>query len=285
MVFRTRQFGKAVTNPAIAAVLLLAPLLTESSAERPPMSHIRLEQSLRKAPPAPATESLCASAFDSAPHAMALMDSDGGILHANRAWCELLGFSKTELRLLTLSAITHPDDIATEAEQRQRLASSQIPRYELVQRCQRKDRVDIWVRLSVSATREAEGRPCNFVAQLENVPPYNFSGNGKGADAGLARFRDATLAAVHEIGNTLTPLMLNTEMLVEKSRDSGSEISESAEQIFKAARRIAFTLRRVWGIHEVQPVAYLGESRMLDLRLLPPRIELSSGDYPPADVA
>jgi len=79
--------------------------------------------------------------------------------------------------------------------------------------------------------------------------------------------------------------MMNTEMLVEQTASSESEISESAKQIFKAARRIAFTLRRVCGIGEVQPVAYLGQNRMLDLRLLRPRLSTGSEEPPPADVA
>lgn len=245
------------------------------------MSHIRLEQSHRQFP-ASESESLYADAFDDAPHAMALLAGDGAILHANRAWCEMLGFTRTELRLMTLSAITHPDDIDTEAEQRHRLATSRIPRFELIQRCIRKDGVTLWVRLSLSATSRANGRVRHFVAELGNVSPHHSSVSADGVVAGHDRFRDATLAAVHEIGNTLTPLMLNTEMLVEQSRESGSEISESAGQIFKAARRIAFTLRRVWGIEEPQPVAYIGQSRMLDLRLLPPRPRSSSEEPPPA---
>lgn len=68
---------------------------------------------------------------------------------------------------------------------------------------------------------------------------------------------------MHEIGNTLTPLMVNTELIVEQSRSK--PIREFAKEIFKAARRIAFTLRRLRKIEGVQPVAYLGEERMLDL--------------------
>jgi hypothetical protein len=57
-------------------------------------------------------------------------------------------------------------------------------------------------------------------------------------------------------------------MIIEETKRT--DIRESAHQIFKAARRIAFTLRRLRGTQDVQPVAYLGESRMLDLRLVPP---------------
>jgi hypothetical protein len=62
--------------------------------------------------------------------------------------------------------------------------------------------------------------------------------------------------------------MLNAEMIIEETKRT--DIRESAHQIFKAARRIAFTLRRLRGTQDIQPVAYLGESRMLDLRLVAP---------------
>lgn len=213
---------------------------------------------------------------------MALLAEDESILHANRAFCYMLGYSRLELRARKLNSITHPDDCAAQAEQRCRLHSSEISRYAVVQRCVRNDGGTVWVRLSVSSMRIGPGRPINFVAQLEKVPPTHLSENGGAADVEASRFRDATLSAMHEIGNSLTPLMLNTEMLVEQTGSSGSEISESARQIFKAARRIAFTLRRVCGIEDVRSAARLSESRILDLRLLPPRPLPTTEESPPA---
>jgi PAS domain S-box-containing protein len=199
---------------------------------------------------------------------MALLATDGSVLNANRALCHLLGYSIKELRSLNLDAITHPDDVGTEVEQRHRLASSDISRYELVQRCVRKDRTVMWLRLSVAATRTTSGVLQNFVAQLESVPSHYLPHQDDLPEADISGFKDAAHAAMHEIANSLTPLMLNTEMLVEQS--TGSPARESAHEIFKAARRIAFALRRVWGIQDVEPVAYVGENRMLDLRLVAP---------------
>jgi len=105
--------------------------------------------------------------------------------------------------------------------------------------------------------------------QVEAVsPPHCAEGHEVDAQY-LSRFGDATLSAMHEIGNTLTPLMMNAELIVEQSM--GEPISEFAHEIFKAARRIAFTLRRLRKIDDSQPVAYLGSHRMLDLRMVPPR--------------
>ncbi len=211
---------------------------------------------------------LFADAFENAPNAMAIVAADGCIIQANRSLCRMLGFTKNELQALSSSSITHPDDLQTEVEQNRRLAAADIGRYELVQRYVRKDGQMIWVRLSVSATRRNSGGPAYFIAQVESVPPQDSADAGDSHDAWLARFADATLSAFHEIGNSLTPLMLNAEMILEESKRV--DIRESAHQIFKAARRIAFTLRRLRSLQDGQPVAYLGQSRMLDLRMVAP---------------
>jgi len=199
---------------------------------------------------------------------MALIAVDGSIMRANRSLCRMLGFTRNELHALNSSDITHSDDLQTEVEQKRRLAAADIGRYELLQRYVRKDGETIWVRLSVSATRRNPGGPAYFITQVESVAPHNSADAGDSHDALLARFGDATRSAFHEIGNSLTPLMLNAEMIVEESKRG--DIRESAYQIFKAARRIAFTLRRLHSIQDVQPVAYLGQSRMLDLRMVAP---------------
>jgi PAS domain S-box-containing protein len=245
------------------------------------VSHIRLEPTLRKAPASPESDSLYAFAFDDAAHAMALLAEDESILHANRAFCNILGYSRRQLRDRKLSSLTHPDDCVAQAEQRLRLQSSEPSRYTVIQRCIGNDGGSVWVRLSVSTMRIGPGKPVNFVAQLEKLPPTALSDNGNAGDAEATRFRDATLSAMHEIGNSLTPLMMNTEMLVEQTESSESEISESARQIFKAARRIVFTLRRVCGIEDVHSAPRLAE-RNLDLRLLRPRPPANPEESPPA---
>jgi PAS domain S-box-containing protein len=212
-------------------------------------------------------EQLFAAAFENAPYAMALISADGGIVQCNRNLCRMLGFSRSELCALTAGDIVHPDDVETEREQRNRLAAADIGRYDLVQRFVRKDLQTLWARVSVSAVRGSSPEAAFFVAHLEPVPPHNCS-DAEANGAWYAHLGEATLAAIHEIGNSLTPLMLNTEMLVEQS--NSEEISQSAHGIFKAARRIAFALRRLRRVQDPQKVAYVGENRMLDLRIVAP---------------
>jgi PAS domain S-box-containing protein len=209
-------------------------------------------------------EWLLADAFEHAPNGMALLDRDGTIYHASSALCDILGYRRSELAGLGLSEITHSDDAETEAEQRKRLRNSEIDRYQLVERLIRKDGAAAWVLLSVSVCRRASGFPEYYVVQVENAGPHVSIGDRAAPDA-LAHYVGE---AVHEIGNTLTPLMVNTQLIVEQAKTG--EISDSAQVIFNAARRIAFTLRRLRGIKDLQPVAYLGQGRMLDLRTVAP---------------
>ncbi|HJQ09440.1 MAG TPA: PAS domain S-box protein [Gemmatimonadaceae bacterium] len=218
-------------------------------------------------------------AFENAPHAMALVGADGTMLSVNRALCLMLGYDRNALVDRNVGAITHPDDLLTEWEQRQRLARADIGRYELVQRYLRENGEPLWVRLSVSATRRPSSQLAHFIVQAEAVAAPRCVALDDDADAQwLRRFGDATLSAIHEIGNTLTPLMMNTELIVEQSRNE--PIREFAHEVFKAARRIAFTLRRLRRIDDDQPVAYLGEDRMLDLRLVAPDPQRRDGEQP-----
>ncbi len=231
------------------------------------MARIRAEKTLHISPAQLADEWLFADAFEHAPNGMAILDNDGRITQANIALCTILGFSRAELLGLSSSRVTHADDLETEAEQRRRLHSGDIDRYQLVQRFLRKNGEATWVLMSVSVRRRTSDLPEYYVLQVESADGHLSVANGTDFDALVDRVGEA----MHEIGNTLTPLMVNTELIVAQSKTG--DICDSALVIFKAARRIAFTLRRLRGLTDSQAVAYLGPDRMLDLRMVAPPTE------------
>src|SRR6202044_1081078 len=65
----------------------------------------RAEETLR------ISEDLFAGAFEHAPIGLALTSPDGRWLKVNRALCDLVGYSESELLARTFRDITHPDDI------------------------------------------------------------------------------------------------------------------------------------------------------------------------------
>jgi len=202
-----------------------------------------------------------ADAFEHAPNGIALLDSDGSIAQANIAFCEILGFGRSELLGKALTKITHPDDADAEAEQRTRLAVGEIDRYQLAERLIREDGSATWVLLSASAFRETSGSAEYYVIQVESAGEHLPIKRGAAPDALTYRVGEA----LHEIGNALTPLMVNTQLIVEQSKSD--DISDLARVIFNAARRIAFTLRRLRDIEVSESIASSGKGRMIDLRM------------------
>jgi PAS domain S-box-containing protein len=206
---------------------------------------------------------------------MAVVTQSGAVVRANRSLCQMLGYPRSELQALSCAHITHADDFQTDDQQRRRLAAADIGRYELVLRYVRKDGGSMWVRLAVAATQYGQAGNAHLIAVIEPVSaPVTRAGGTD--ESWLRQFGDSALSAVHEIGNSLTPLMLNTEMILEHANKQ--ELRDSAHQIFKAARRIAFTLRRLRGLEIAPGVAYVGQSRMLDLRLIAPPEPRPEGD-------
>lgn len=81
------------------------------------------EQALRE------SEEKFANAFRQSPHGMAFVDPGGKFIKANRALCDMLGYTESELMELHFADITHPDDVATDLDQLKRLVSQEIGSY------------------------------------------------------------------------------------------------------------------------------------------------------------
>ncbi len=108
-------------------------------------------------------------AFDDAPIGMGLVRPDGRWLRANRTLTEITGYSEEQLLELTFQDITHPDDLDADLDSAARLLAGETRSYQVEKRYLRSDGQTIWVRLSVSLVRGADGEPLHFVSQIEDV--------------------------------------------------------------------------------------------------------------------
>jgi PAS domain S-box-containing protein len=106
---------------------------------------------------------------DEAPIGMALVALDGHFVRVNRALCEIIGYSSTELTELAFQDITHPDDLDVDVAARGQLARGDIHRYDREKRYVRKDGTTVDVLLSVSILRSRDGAPLYFISQIEDI--------------------------------------------------------------------------------------------------------------------
>ncbi len=100
--------------------------------------------------------------FQQAQAGMAFTTLDGHITTVNPAFCELVGFTETELKTLSLVDITHADDEATlETAMHQMLTGDEEGR-RLEQRYTRKDGEHVWVDLTMRLVWSTDHKPLYF---------------------------------------------------------------------------------------------------------------------------
>lgn len=110
-----------------------------------------------------------ANAFELAPLGMALVATDGTVLRVNRALCEMLGYSENEMLALRTNEVTHPDDMAGEQRQVEELLEGRIDSFRIEKRYLHKDGQIVWALLSVSLIRDEDGRPTQFISQIQDI--------------------------------------------------------------------------------------------------------------------
>ena len=107
--------------------------------------------------------------FELAPTGMTLAALDGTLLRANRAYCEMLGYTETELQKVTFLEITHADDIAINCDLMQKLLNGEIPHYQFEKRYFAKDGRIVHVILESSLVRDPSGNPSHFIGQAVDI--------------------------------------------------------------------------------------------------------------------
>ncbi|HST33747.1 MAG TPA: EAL domain-containing protein [Solirubrobacteraceae bacterium] len=121
----------------------------------------------------PIGEGLLRSSFEDAPIGIALVSieasSEGCVLRANRALCELTGHSPKELATANVHELIHPDDAATDRAAMARLHAAEIDHFHLEQRMLHSERHVVWVAVDVSLGRDAAGRPLYCIRQLQDI--------------------------------------------------------------------------------------------------------------------
>ncbi|MGO9243389.1 MAG: PAS domain S-box protein [Verrucomicrobiia bacterium] len=107
--------------------------------------------------------------FEYAAIGMALGALDGRWLKANRAMCELVGYTAEELSRMTFRDITHPDDVQACLEYLPELLAGKFHTYQLEKRYLHKCGHIIWVLASVSLVRDASGQPLHVIVQSQDI--------------------------------------------------------------------------------------------------------------------
>jgi diguanylate cyclase (GGDEF)-like protein/PAS domain S-box-containing protein len=107
--------------------------------------------------------------FDSAGTAIAFADASGHLLSVNDAFARLVGYDRTGLIGMNFGAFTHPDDLAHEKKMIADLVAGRSNHFRIEKRYIRRDGRELWVDVTVSAPRNADGTAAYLVGVVTDI--------------------------------------------------------------------------------------------------------------------
>jgi PAS domain S-box-containing protein len=123
----------------------------------------QVEQALR------VSESHYRAIFDHANVGIAEVDDCARFVAANDRACEILGYSRAELLGMTARELTLPDDRQRTDDFNAQLIDGRVDRSEYEKRCRRRDGALVWVLITASAIRDANGRFLRAIATILDI--------------------------------------------------------------------------------------------------------------------
>ena len=115
------------------------------------------------------SEELFRLSFEHAPFAMALISLDGRYERVNPAMCALTGYTATELVQLSISDITHPDDVADDLAAVTALVAGERESVVLEKRYLTATGDCVWAAKSATLMRKEDGTPRYIISQLRDI--------------------------------------------------------------------------------------------------------------------
>jgi diguanylate cyclase (GGDEF)-like protein/PAS domain S-box-containing protein len=108
--------------------------------------------------------------FEQAAVGVAQIDSASGrFLAINRKYCEIVGYSEAQMLQMDFARITHPDDLAEDIANMERLKAGQIHDFEMEKRYFHQDGRIVWVKLTVSPMWAPGEPPDRHIAIIEDI--------------------------------------------------------------------------------------------------------------------
>ncbi|MEO8512414.1 MAG: PAS domain S-box protein [Ignavibacteria bacterium] len=107
--------------------------------------------------------------FDNAPIGMALNDLNKSFLKVNKAYCDIVGYSKSELLTMTFDDISHPDDNFGYEKRFEETFSDDKSNFHIEKRYIHKSGKTVYVDLRLNILRDINGKPYQHIAQVVDI--------------------------------------------------------------------------------------------------------------------
>jgi diguanylate cyclase (GGDEF)-like protein/PAS domain S-box-containing protein len=148
---------RCFTRDHLATLEIMAGFIAEA------MAHAAAHEESQRA------AALFEGAFRHAATGMALVARNGEFVRVNDALCEIVGYSREDLLALNMLALTNTHGVGEDLEQLGRLEAREIEAYELEKRTTHRQGHWIWLHVTITAARDAQGGVLHYVAQVQDI--------------------------------------------------------------------------------------------------------------------
>ncbi len=115
------------------------------------------------------SEALFRNYFELAMVGCAITSIEKGILAVNDQFCQMLGYPREELAKMTWAQLTHPDDVAADVAEFNRLLAGEIDSYTLDKRFLHKSGQEVFTTIAVRCVRHPDGSPDYVVGMAMDI--------------------------------------------------------------------------------------------------------------------
>ena len=239
-------------------------------------ARVEAERALRE------SDELLRHAFDSGASGMALGTLDGRFIRVNQAFASMLGYEPQDLAGVDTTAVTAPDDRNALVEPLDRMARGDLAKFHADKRFLHRDGHEVWTRVDLALTRDADGEPRMVVAHiLDTSRSRELESRLRQAEKMEAIGRLAGGVA-HDFNNLLG-VVLNYSAFVAEELGSDHACTADVREIIKAGRRGAALTRQLLTFSRLdvpRTEVLLVNDAVLELepllrKLIPENIELS----------
>jgi PAS domain S-box-containing protein len=210
--------------------------------------------------------------FDDAPIGITLVRKpDCRFFMVNRAFCEILGYTESELRTLNLFDINHPEDLETETPYFKQVIQGDIDSYQLEKRYIKKNQEICWVKLTATVIRNEIGEILYELGMVEDITERKRAEaeirNAIEKERELCELRSRFVTTVsHEFRTPLSIIILSARLL---ERFPHQATEEKKREYFARIQAAAKNMT-----HLLDDVLFIGKAEAKKLQFNPAPLDL-----------
>lgn len=173
--------------------------------------------------------------FTGAAIGMAILGLDGEFLEVNSALQSMLGYTESQLRSMTLTQVTHPDDLTVGLHLFQQMLANKWENYQIEQRYINSRSHIVWGNLSISIIRDQEKNPQFIIAMIEDITER------KRAEQELRQYRDHLEELVQLRTREKTRLIISLQETNDKLQKEVSDRRRAEAELRRVTQAVEST--------------------------------------------